>query len=156
MHVCLPYFWNAIKFITRFSSRFRNTCILRSLDEMWYRKTGGRTFMLEPETLKQLWKNSSRMSTDHEIRFSLTPLPLSSLVVPRPFLMYTRSFLCLHEALFAPCVLLVILLSLCAIIFTPRTCACGKAISLSLCHRCRRHENRQISHSRHLCVLKYN
>ena len=35
-------------------------------------------------------------------------------------------------------------------------CARGKAIDLSsvCCHRCyRRHENRQISHSRHLCML---
>ena len=45
------------------------------------------------------------------------------------------------------------------LLFTPRACARGKAIGLSVCcRRCRchcrcRHENRQISHSRHLCVL---
>ena len=40
---------------------------------------------------------------------------------------------------------------------TPRACARGKAIGLSVCRRCRcrrcRHENRQISRSRRLCVL---
>ena len=42
-------------------------------------------------------------------------------------------------------------------IFTPRACARGEAIGLSVCRcrRCcrRRHENRQISSSRRLCVL---
>ena len=38
-------------------------------------------------------------------------------------------------------------------LFIPRACARGKAIGLSVC-RCRcRHENRQISCSRHLCEL---
>ena len=41
------------------------------------------------------------------------------------------------------------------IIITPHACARDKAIGLSVCRRHRRcqHENRQISRSRHLCVL---
>ena len=43
-------------------------------------------------------------------------------------------------------------------IITPRACTRGKAIGLSVCRYCRchcrrRHENCQISRSRHLCVL---
>ena len=38
-------------------------------------------------------------------------------------------------------------------IITPRAFARGKAIGLSVCHRYR-HENHQISGSRHLCVLQ--
>ena len=52
------------------------------------------------------------------------------------------SYMCMCGALLGVCII------------TPRACARGKAIGLSVCRcRRRRHENRQISSSRCLCVL---
>ena len=41
------------------------------------------------------------------------------------------------------------------IIFTPHACARGKTIGLYVCRRHHQHENRQISHSRHLSVIDW-
>ena len=56
--------------------------------------------------------------------------------------------LCTHSRYFQVSVIL-------GFVITPRACARGKAIGLYVCCccSCRRHENRQISSSRRLCVL---